>query len=121
MRKFLMAAAVGAFLTAPALADTIVIDDAAPAPTTTTRTTTTVTSTDGTLPGDEIPAEVTTYVQQNPVDAAPVLEGRLVNGAIIPPDVTLAPVRGYDGYSYFYQDGAPVIVNSERKVVRIVR
>ncbi|KAB0677772.1 DUF1236 domain-containing protein [Aureimonas leprariae] len=120
MRKFLMAAAAGALLTAPAFAETVVIDSA-PAPVTTTRTTTTVTSTDGTMPGDEIPAEVTTYVQQNPIDAAPVLEGRLVDGAIIPPDVTLTPVQGYSGYSYFYQDGAPVIVNSDRKVIRIVR
>lgn len=117
MRKFLMAAAAGALFAVPAMAQTVVIEQ--PAPVTTTHTTTV--TTEGTLPGDEIPTEVTTYVQANPVDAAPVLEGRLVNGTVIPAGVALTPVQGYSGYSYFYQDGAPVIVNSERKVVRIVR
>ena len=81
----------------------------------TTRTTTTTTVT------EEIPDDVVTYVRENPIDAGPVLEGRIVDGTIVPADVSLVPVQGYDGYSYFYQEGAPVIVDSQRRVVRIVR
>lgn len=109
MRKLLIAAGAAAFLSSPVFAQTVVIqqDPAPPAA---------VIVDEGTLPGD-----VVTYVQRNPIDSAPVLEGRLVNGTIIPADVQLAPVQGYSGYSYFYQDGAPVIVDSSRRVVRIVR
>ncbi len=111
--KTLLAAAVAATLaTGSAFAQTTIITEEAPAATTTT-TTTTVT--------EELPGDVVTYVRENPIDPAPVLEGRIVDGYVVPPSVTLAPVRGYDGYSYFYQDGAPIIVDSNRRVVRIVR
>ncbi|WP_152046934.1 DUF1236 domain-containing protein [Aureimonas psammosilenae] len=110
MRKLLIAAGAAAFLSSPAFAQTVVIQqEPAPPPAA-------VIVDEGTLPGD-----IVTYVQRNPIDSAPVLEGRLVNGTIVPADVQLAPVQGYSGYSYFYQDGAPVIVDSSRRVVRIVR
>ncbi|GGD96053.1 hypothetical protein GCM10011390_13490 [Aureimonas endophytica] len=108
MRSFLIVAASAALLSAPAFAETVIIQQDSP-------------DTTGSVVVDQVPDEVTTYVRENPLDAAPVLEGRLVNGTIVPPDVNLAPVRGHDGYSYFYSDGAPVIVDSQRRVIRIVR
>jgi hypothetical protein len=60
-----------------------------------------------------------TYVQSNPLDPIYV-EGEVVVGAGIPAEVSLVAVPESD-YQYAYLNGTPVLVDQERKIVRVVR
>ena len=85
------------------------------------RSVVTIESTTAALPDDAIPDEVIGYIRQNPSDDL-VLEGRIEDGYVVPPEADLAPIDGYDGYSYFYHDGLPYVVsNADRRVVYIAR
>lgn len=78
--------------------------------------TTTAAVSDGALPD-----ELIGYVRDNRADDI-VLEGRIENGYVVPAEAQLRPVAGYDGYSYFYSEGRPYIVdNADRRVVYIAR
>lgn len=73
------------------------------------------------LSSDALPDELIGYVRENPADDI-VLEGRIEDGYVVPAETTLRPVAGYDGYSYFYSEGRPYIVNNaDRRVVYIAR
>ena len=66
------------------------------------------------------PPTVQTYVVGHP--APPVyINGEVVEGAGLPPDVVLSPVPDYE-YSYAYVNGVPVLVEpSSRRVTYIYR
>ncbi|MBB06230.1 DUF1236 domain-containing protein [Pseudooceanicola sp.] len=66
-----------------------------------------------------VPERTVTYVQSNPLDPIYV-EGEVVVGAGIPAEVSLVAVPESD-YQYAYLNGTPVLVDQERKIVRVVR
>jgi uncharacterized protein YraI len=64
--------------------------------------------------------EVTTYVRRNQVDPV-YLDGEVVVGATLPPEVEFYEVPDYE-YRYVYVNGVPALVEPEtRRVVYIVR
>ncbi|MDT0683753.1 DUF1236 domain-containing protein [Roseicyclus sp. F158] len=63
--------------------------------------------------------QVLTYVSDNPVDPV-LLDGEVVVGAGIPDVVDLYDVPESD-FQYVYVNGQPVIVDGERRIVRIIR
>jgi len=66
------------------------------------------------------PATVQTYVVQHPVQPV-YLNGEVVEGAGLPPDVVLTPVPDQQ-YSYAYVNGVPVLVEpTSRRVTYIYR
>ncbi|MBS0533229.1 MAG: DUF1236 domain-containing protein [Proteobacteria bacterium] len=66
------------------------------------------------------PATVQSYVVQHPVQEV-YLNGEVVEGAGLPPDVVLTPVPDQQ-YSYAYVNGVPVLVEpSTRRVTYIYR
>ncbi|BDA82548.1 hypothetical protein Sa4125_00900 [Aureimonas sp. SA4125] len=70
-----------------------------------------------TVVDDGIPDELIGYVRDNPVDPL-VLEGDIAVGYEVPVDARLQPVDGYKGYSYFYHNGQPYVVDqTSRRVV----
>ena len=64
------------------------------------------------------PPTVQTYVVQNPVPQV-YLNGEVVEGAGLPPDVALRPVPGYE-YQYAYVNGVPVLVEPSSRRVRYI-
>ncbi len=66
-----------------------------------------------------VPEETVTYVEANPVDPI-YMQGEVVKGAGIPADVDLIAIPDSD-YTYLNVNGAPVIVDQDRKIVDIVR
>ena len=70
---------------------------------------------------DGIPDELIGYVRDNPVDPL-TIEGDVGIGYVVPQDARLQPVDGYKGYSYFYHNGRPYLVDqSSRRVVYYAR
>jgi hypothetical protein len=66
---------------------------------------------------DGIPDELIGYVRDNPVDPL-TIEGDIDVGYEVPVDARLQPVDGYKGYSYFYHNGQPYVVDqTSRRVV----
>lgn len=63
--------------------------------------------------------EVTSYVIEHPVEPV-YLQGEVVRGAGLPETVTLYPVPDSE-FSYVYVNNLPVLVDSDRRIVRIVR
>lgn len=62
---------------------------------------------------------VTTYITQHPVPAAQIT-GTIREGVEVPSSVILTPVP-QSNYSYFYDNGRPVVVNPQtRTVVRVI-
>ena len=66
-----------------------------------------------------VPEKTVTYVTANPTQTVYV-DGEVVVGAGVPEGVTLSAVPDSD-YSYVYLNGTPVLVNSDRQIVRIIR
>lgn len=64
------------------------------------------------------PATVQTYVMQNPRPQV-YLQGEVVEGAGLPPDVALTPVPDSD-YEYAYVNGVPVLVEPSTRRVRYI-
>ncbi len=64
------------------------------------------------------PATVRDYVVGHPVQPV-YLNGEVVIGAGLPPDVALAPVPGYQ-YQYAYVNGVPVLVEPQTREVAYV-
>ena len=64
------------------------------------------------------PAAVQTYIVQNPRPQV-YLNGEVVEGAGLPPDVALAPVPDSD-YQYAYVNGVPVLVEPATRRVRYI-
>jgi hypothetical protein len=62
---------------------------------------------------------VTSYVVENPVEPV-YLEGEVVTGAGLPETVALYPVPESE-LRYIYVNGVPVLVDEDRRIVRIVR
>ncbi|KQT41992.1 hypothetical protein ASG43_17060 [Aureimonas sp. Leaf454] len=106
MRNVILAAAAVALLSGPAAAQGVIVDAGGP--------------NGGPLVAVETPTTVREYVIGNPRPAV-VLEGRLVEGAIVPETVELVPVPSDPDYVYFYDaDNRPVIVRaSDRSVVAV--
>lgn len=70
---------------------------------------------------DGIPDELIGYVRDNPVDPL-TIEGDIDVGYEVPVDARLQPVDGYKGYSYFYHNGRPYVVDqTSRRVVYYAR
>lgn len=66
------------------------------------------------------PATVQSYVVDHPVQPV-YLNGEVVEGAGLPPDVVLTPVPNYE-YNYAYVNGVPVLVEpTSRRVTYIYR
>jgi hypothetical protein len=61
---------------------------------------------------------VQTYIVQNPVPEV-YLNGEVVEGVGLPPDVALRPVPGYE-YQYAYVNGVPVLVEPSSRRVRYI-
>jgi hypothetical protein len=71
--------------------------------------------------GDGIPDELIGYVRDNPIDPL-TIEGDIDVGYEVPVDARLQPVDGYKGYSYFYHNGRPYVVDqTSRRVVYYAR
>ncbi|MCX7298174.1 MAG: DUF1236 domain-containing protein [Hyphomicrobiales bacterium] len=64
------------------------------------------------------PPTVQTYIVQNPQPQV-YLNGEVVEGAGLPPDVALAPVPDSD-YQYAYVNGVPVLVEPATRRVRYI-
>lgn len=64
------------------------------------------------------PPIVQTYIVQNPRPQI-YLNGEVVEGAGLPPDVALAPVPGSE-YQYAYVNGVPVLVEPTTRRVRYI-
>ena len=64
------------------------------------------------------PQTVQTYIVQNPRPQV-YLNGEVVEGAGLPPDVALAPVPGSE-YQYAYVNGVPVLVEPSSRRVRYI-
>ena len=64
------------------------------------------------------PPTVQTYIVQNPRPQV-YLNGEVVEGAGLPPDVALAPVPGSE-YQYAYVNGVPVLVEPSSRRVRYI-
>ncbi|MBT9384552.1 DUF1236 domain-containing protein [Pseudooceanicola sp. CBS1P-1] len=65
------------------------------------------------------PAPTVTYVEKHPMKPV-YLEGEVVRGAGIPQGVTLTRIPD-SSYSYVYLNGAPVLVDSNRTIVEVIR
>lgn len=66
----------------------------------------------------DVPDEVITYVERNPIDAV-IIDGPVDTGTVIPEDVPLVAVPDQPRYSYVYVDeGRPALVdNGTRRIV----
>lgn len=66
----------------------------------------------------DVPGEVITYVERNPVDTI-IIDGPVATGTVIPENVPLVAVPDQPRYSYVYvDDGRPALVdNGTRRVV----
>lgn len=64
------------------------------------------------------PPTVQTYIVQNPAPQV-YLNGEVVEGVGLPPDVALRPVPGYE-YQYAYVNGVPVLVEPSTRRVRYI-
>ena len=74
----------------------------------------------GAIAGAEaVPEQTVTYVTANPVQTVYV-DGEVVVGAGIPTGVELAAIPDSD-YQYVYLNGNPVLVDSDRTIVRVIR
>lgn len=74
----------------------------------------------GTVLGAEtVPEKTVTYVTSNPVPTVYV-NGEVAVGAGIPTEVDLVAVPDSD-YRYVYLNGAPVVVDQERRIVQVIR
>ncbi len=63
--------------------------------------------------------KVVTYTTENPQPSV-VYQGDINVGTVLPETITLSPVPDSD-YSYIYVDNTPVVVDSHRRVVEVVR
>ncbi|HZT27503.1 MAG TPA: DUF1236 domain-containing protein [Pseudolabrys sp.] len=95
------AATVGAAVAEPVVSGTVVERPAAAAPMVITP-----------------PGTVREYVYAHPVQPV-YLNGEVVVGAGLPPEVALAPVPGYQ-YEYAYVNGAPVLVEPQTREIAYV-
>ena len=74
----------------------------------------------GAIAGAEsVPEETVTYVTANPTQTVYV-DGEVVVGAGIPEGVNLVAVPDSE-LTYVYINGNPVLVNSDRQIVRVIR
>lgn len=63
-----------------------------------------------------VPEPAVQYVVANPVEPV-TLEGRIVEGMVVPETATLQPIPEYPDYAYVYADGRPVIVKAQTREV----
>lgn len=63
-----------------------------------------------------MPEPAVQYVVANPVEPV-TLEGRIVEGMVVPETATLQPIPEYPDYAYVYADGRPVIVKAQTREV----
>ena len=65
------------------------------------------------------PPTVNTYIVSHPLNPV-YLNGEVVEGVGLPPDVALSPVPGYDDYQYAYVNSVPVLVEPRTRRVTYV-
>ncbi len=71
-------------------------------------------------PGFIVPEQTVTYVESNPLDPV-TIEGEIVAGTVISPDVQIVDIPDSPAYSYVYTDRGPVVVNRSSRTVVWVR
>lgn len=70
---------------------------------------------------EDLPDELIGYIRENPIDPI-VIEEEIDVGYVVPTELEVQPIDGYQGYSYFYHNGRPYVVDqSSRRVVYLAR
>ncbi len=107
MLKFIPAAAAALFVSTAAFAQsTVIVTEPAPAP--------------GAVVVREMPTEVRTYVLQQEVPSVSY-SGDVLVGRVLPQDVQVRVVDGYDNYAYTVVNERRVIVDpGTREVIQVL-